>query len=90
MDAWIPQLRLARPLLIGAWCALLIATLALLPGDLAITENGIHVLAYLGGDEWIQAEPNLGAVIVLAAPSENIWYNQDVWIMRWADLADQN
>jgi cell wall-associated NlpC family hydrolase len=30
------------------------------PGDLAVTESGSHVLAYLGNDNWIEAEPTIG------------------------------
>ena len=58
----------------------------LLPGDIAVTSSGIHVLAYLGGRKWIQADPGIMKVITLAAPSDNAWFNVAVHIMRWADM----
>jgi cell wall-associated NlpC family hydrolase len=33
-------------------------------GDLAITDNGVHVLVYLGDNRWIQADPHVGKVII--------------------------
>lgn len=30
---------------------------SLLPGDMAVTTSGIHVMAYLGGHKWIGADP---------------------------------
>jgi hypothetical protein len=33
---------------------------AILPGDLAVTESGSHVLAYLGDETWIEADPSVG------------------------------
>lgn len=35
---------------------------ALLPGDLAVRGDGGHVVAYLGGHEWIEADPTRGKV----------------------------
>lgn len=37
----------------------------LIPGDMAVTSNGVHVLVYLGEDQWIQAEPLIKKVITL-------------------------
>jgi hypothetical protein len=59
----------------------------LLPGDIAVTANGVHVLAYLGDGTWIQAEPGIMKVITLAAPNENGWFNVAVHVMRWRDMA---
>lgn len=61
---------------------------SLLPGDIAVTASGIHVLAYLGNQEWIQAEPGLMKVITLSAPHENEWLNKPVHIMRWSHMAE--
>lgn len=60
---------------------------AILPGDLAVTRSGLHVLAYLGDRRWIQADPSVGRVITLPAPDEkNGWYFEEVRIVRWRAL----
>lgn len=56
------------------------------PGDLAVTGDGLHVLAYLGDQKWIQAEPNIKKVISLTAPSTNEWFQTPVRLMRWHAL----
>jgi len=58
------------------------------PGDLAVTTSGIHVLAYLGNQEWIQAEPGVMKVITLTVPDENGWMKQPVHIMRWTKIKE--
>jgi hypothetical protein len=58
------------------------------PGDLAVTASGIHVLAYLGDQKWIQAEPGIMKVITLTAPDENGWMKQPVHIMRWSNMME--
>ena len=60
----------------------------LIPGDLAVTEDGVHVLAYLGGSEWIEADPQLNGVVRLSAPSENPWFGVEVRVVRWRVLND--
>jgi len=56
----------------------------LLPGDMAVTENGVHVLAYLGQNVWIEADPGIGRVVKVTVPSEdNGWFKMPVRIMRW-------
>ncbi|HWC60686.1 MAG TPA: NlpC/P60 family protein [Verrucomicrobiae bacterium] len=56
----------------------------LLPGDIAVTASGIHVMAYLGGDEWIEADPGPGRVITVTTPAEkNEWFRGPMKIMRW-------
>jgi len=57
------------------------------PGTLAVTRNGVHVLASLGHGKWIQASPGEGRVITLPAPSENTWYESPVVLVEWAELA---
>lgn len=56
-------------------------------GDMAVTRSGVHVLAYLGDGNWIQADPNLAnggdKVIVCRAPTRNGWFHQPVVICRW-------
>jgi hypothetical protein len=58
------------------------------PGDLAVTADGIHVLAYLGGNEWIEADPQLNRVVRMATPSENAWFNVEVRVVRWRILKE--
>lgn len=58
----------------------------LLPGDLAVTKSGAHILAYLGDNRWIQADPGAGKVIVVTAPSENEWFRVPLKIVRWTEL----
>lgn len=59
---------------------------AALPGDLAVTAGGAHVLVHLGGGEWIQASPQVGRVVRARAPSDDPWYRMDVKIVRWSWL----
>jgi len=56
------------------------------PGDIAVTVSGIHVLAYLGQGEWIEADPGLLKVVKLAVPADNPWFNEPVLVLRWASL----
>lgn len=59
-------------------------TSSLQPGDLAVTQDGVHVLAYKGNDEWIQADPGIGEVAVLNSKSDdNGWFRVPVTIHRW-------
>ncbi len=57
-----------------------------LPGDLAVTRSGIHILAYLGDRQWIEADPSKGRVIMLAAPADNLWFDGPMNIVRWRIL----
>ena len=59
-------------------------------GDLAVMQSGVHVLAFVGGKTWIQADPNLvnggDKVITTTAPSKNGWFGQEIEICRWRIL----
>jgi cell wall-associated NlpC family hydrolase len=58
-----------------------------LPGDLAVTRNGIHIMAYLGNNRWIEADPGAGRVITVTAPSaDNSWFETPMNIVRWSIL----
>lgn len=60
---------------------------SILPGDLAVTANGIHVLAFLGNGQWIEADPAFGKVIIAGiATKGNGWFDLPVRIMRWTEL----
>jgi hypothetical protein len=59
---------------------------AILPGDIAVTSSGVHVLAYVGNQTWIEADPNEihgNRVIQVRTPTRNAWFNMPVHIMRW-------
>jgi len=54
------------------------------PGDFAITSDGVHALAYLGDNLWLEADPSAGKVIrVNARSTKNPWFQHKVSIMRW-------
>jgi hypothetical protein len=62
----------------------------LIPGDLAVTQDGIHILAYLGDGLWIQADPGIGAVATLPGRTEdNNWFDTPVTTHRW-QLLEKN
>ena len=56
---------------------------ALLPGDFAVTDSGVHTLAYIGNSTWIEADPNAWKVIKVKVPSKNAWFSMPMHIMRW-------
>ena len=57
------------------------------PGDLAVTIEGDHVLAYLGDQVWIDADPGVGRVIRVSAPNDqNFWFQRPMRIVRWRIL----
>lgn len=63
--------------------------LTLRPGDLAVTEDGVHVLAYLGDDTWIEADPDLQKVVEVKLPTGISWFHQPVKFVRWVALAEE-
>lgn len=58
----------------------------IMPGDFAVTEDGIHALAYVGDHTWIKADPEIKRVIKVQVPSNNSWFDQPVNVMRWVRL----
>ena len=53
-------------------------------GDIAVPESGVHVLAYLGDGNWIEADPMAGSVIIRHAPeAKKIAFQQPMKILRW-------
>jgi len=59
----------------------------ILPGDLAVTTNGVHIMAYLGDRRWIEADPGVGRVISVNAPClSNGWFVVPMNIVRWRAL----
>ncbi|WP_035607238.1 NlpC/P60 family protein [Haloferula sp. BvORR071] len=58
-------------------------------GDLAVTMDRRHVMIYLGGGEWIQADPGPGKVFTSHAGSELSFYlSSHVTLCRWTALED--
>jgi cell wall-associated NlpC family hydrolase len=54
------------------------------PGDIAVTANGLHIMAYLGGNRWIEADPMEQRVIIVSVPSkDNSWFHQPMKVVRW-------
>lgn len=61
---------------------------SLVPGDLAVTTSGVHILAYAGGGQWIQADPGIGSVAILdGRTDDNGWFSTPVTTHRWQLLA---
>lgn len=56
----------------------------LVPGDLAVTTSGVHILAYVGDGQWIQADPGIGVVATLdGRADDNGWFGTPVTTHRW-------
>ncbi len=54
------------------------------PGDLAVSIGGVHVLVYLGDDQWIQAAPEVGHVAIFdGRKDDNRWLKVAVTTHRW-------
>ena len=56
---------------------------------MAVTSNGVHVLAYVGDSTWIEADPSALVgykVVQIKAPTSNAWFNTPVHIVRWRRL----
>ena len=59
----------------------------LMPGDLAITTDGRHVIVYLGNNKWIQADPTpLKVTIRIPNTDPNPWFESAVTMQRWTVL----
>ena len=60
----------------------------ILPGDLAVTKSGVHIMAYLGENRWIEADPLAGRVITVQVPTTgNAWFDNPMKIVRWSVLS---
>ena len=56
------------------------------PGDIAVTSNGVHTLAYIGDATWIEADPKAWKTIRVRVPSETGWFRMPVHLLRWRQL----
>ncbi len=53
------------------------------PGDLAVTEGGDHIMAYLGDKKWIAADPIAGKVTTFTVPEQrNPYFSTPMRIVR--------
>lgn len=66
-----------------------VAISAIKPGDIAVTADGVHVLAYLVGNQWIEADPCVMRVISVETPSKNPWFTVPVHVLRWTQLMNK-
>lgn len=58
---------------------------AILPGDLAVRGDGVHVIVYLGDRRWIEADPNRGKVHSwISSAADGGWYDGLI-VHRWVD-----
>jgi hypothetical protein len=53
------------------------------PGDLAVTSDGVHIMAYLGTNTWIEADPSYHKVLTVTLPTDNPWFKRPVVFLRW-------
>jgi len=61
------------------------------PGDVGVTQSGVHTLAYLGDRTWIEADPLAGSVITVQAPAaRNPWFEQPMKILYWREDRPQS
>jgi hypothetical protein len=60
---------------------------SILPGDIAVLSDGIHTLAYVGNQTWIEADPKPMRVVLEKAPhDQDMYFSSPVRIMRWVQL----
>ena len=57
-------------------------------GDLTVTTSGSHVLAYLGEDRWIEADPDVARVRILDLKTSHI-ADQEVLLVTWRWLSSE-
>jgi hypothetical protein len=55
------------------------------PGDLAVTTSGSHVLAYLEGSRWIEADPDIAGVHIVDLNTSPL-AGQEVLLVTWSWL----
>lgn len=53
-------------------------------GDIAVTQDGVHTLGYIGDNVWIEADPGVGKVITVQVPDQNnYWVKVPVYLVKW-------
>lgn len=59
----------------------------LFPGDVAVTDDGAHTMAYLGDGKWVGADPSEGRVVLFSVPErDSAWFKCPMNIVRWVFL----
>jgi hypothetical protein len=49
--------------------------------------DGQHILAYIGQNQWIEADPNYQKTIVVIVPDrDNFWFHVPIYTLRWQQL----
>jgi hypothetical protein len=56
------------------------------PGDLALVGNGTHIMAYLGDQAWIEADPEKQRVLIMHVPANSQWFTMPAKVVRWCVL----
>ena len=51
-------------------------------GSVAVTDKGVHTLAYLGNGHWIQASPDDRIVNIKPASAPDSWFGRPVFLFR--------
>ncbi|HLO89146.1 MAG TPA: NlpC/P60 family protein [Nostocaceae cyanobacterium] len=53
-------------------------------GDIAVTQDGVHTLGYIGDNVWIEADPGVRKVITVQVPDQNnYWVKVPVYLVKW-------
>ncbi len=67
------------------------STILIEKGDMAVSDDGIHVMIYFGDEKWIEASPEDGKVVTNEAPadSQRPWFHRPVTFVRWSILASE-
>ena len=67
-------------------------SLLLEKGDMAVTDDGVHVLIYCGDGRWVEANPHDSKVVVneARADSRREWFNVPVTFVRWWILVQED
>jgi hypothetical protein len=61
------------------------------PGDIAVPLNGVHVMACLESNQWIEADPEIGKVVIVTVPNtSNPWFQEKFNVLRWRELSGNN
>jgi cell wall-associated NlpC family hydrolase len=59
------------------------------PGDLAVTRSGVHIMAYIGEGQWMEADPLEARVMMFSVPATANWFQIPMRIVRWKILAEE-
>ncbi|PCJ54336.1 MAG: hypothetical protein COA79_21995 [Planctomycetota bacterium] len=59
-------------------------------GDIAVTTGGSHILAYIGNNKWIEADPGIRKTVIIKTPSKNPWFNMPIYILEWSQFTENN